>query len=203
MKNASSNIKRVYPIEQKEIVQKYIEEKAEVSVPIFMIGIKDNVDGEIKTSAMKIKHHIAIQVALNLLAGKSSELYNRLYQENLLQTEPSMDYEFSKNYGFAVIQSQSKDPKKVLEMLENEIVRINSEGVIKEDFERIKKMIYSEYIKSYNSIDVIGHTIVADYFKGINSFDYIEEFSSLNVEDVQDVFENFLKKEKMVLSVIK
>ncbi len=69
-----------------------------------------------------IKRHISIQILLSLLIGKSSKLYNKLYEENLLQSEPSMDYEFSKNYGFILIQGQSDNPQKVKkEMLITEI----------------------------------------------------------------------------------
>ena len=39
--------------------------------------------------------------------------------------------------------------------------------------------------------------------KGINSFEYIEEITSLDVDYVKQVLTNNFKKEKMVYSVIK
>lgn len=44
-----------------------------------MIGIKDNIENYSEI----VKRHIAIEILLNLLIGKSSKLYNQLYQEGL------------------------------------------------------------------------------------------------------------------------
>ena len=195
-----ADIKRIYPKEQKEIVQDYIEEQMEVSIPLFIIGIK--ADKECLSSKEMIKRHISIQTLLSILIGKSSKLYNQLYEENLLQSEPSMDYEFSKNYGYVLLQGQSDNPQKVKEMLITEIQKLKKEGIKEEDFNRIKKMIYAEYVKSFNSVDGISTGVLMNYFKGINSFDYIEEFSSFSLEDIQNVLEEVFVEEQMVLSVI-
>ena len=47
-------------------------------------------------------------------------------------------------------------------------------GVNEEDFERTKKMIYGEYVKEYDDVVNISRMFLSDYFKGINSFDYLE-----------------------------
>jgi len=195
-----SEIKRIYPEEQKEIVQDYIEEQMEVSIPLFIIGIKADV--ECISSKEMIKRHISIQTLLSLLIGKSSKLYNQLYEENLLQSEPSMDYEFSKNYGYILLQGQSDNPQKVKEMLVTEVQKLKNEGINEQDFKRIKKMIYAEYVKNFNSVDGIATGILMNYFKGINSFDYIEEFSSFTLEDAEKVLNEVFNEEKIVLSVI-
>ena len=44
---------------------------------------------------------------------------------------------------------------------------------------------------------------LADYFKGINSFDYIEEINSINVEYLNQVLKDVFKENKMVLSIVK
>ena len=46
-------------------------------------------------------------------------------------------------------------------------------GINKEDSERIKKMIYGGYVREFNDVTDISRMFLADYFKGINSFDYI------------------------------
>jgi len=197
---SQSEIKRIYPEEQEEIVKDYIEEQMEVSIPLFIIGIKDNP--KCLSSKEMVKRHISTQILLSLLIGKSSKLYNKLYDENLLQSEPSMDYEFSKNYGYVLIQSQSDNPQKVKEMLINDIQNLKSNGINEDDFTRIKKMIYSQYVKSFNSVDGISTGFIMNFFKGINSFEYIEEFSSLSIEDIQTVLNEIFNEEKMVLSVV-
>jgi predicted Zn-dependent peptidase len=73
----------------------------------------------------------------------------------------------------------------------------------KDDFERTKKMIYGDYIKEYNDVSNIARMFLGDFMKGINSFEYIEEITGLDIDYVKQVLTNNFKKEKMVYSVIK
>ena len=76
-------------------------------------------------------------------------------------------------------------------------------GINKDDSERIIKMIYGEYVKEYNDIVDISRMFLADYFKGINSFDYLEEISTINVEYLNQVLKDVFNEKNMVLSVVK
>ena len=73
----------------------------------------------------------------------------------------------------------------------------------KEDAERIKKMIYGGYIKEYDDVVDISRMFLADYFKGINSFDYLDEIEGINVEYLNQMLNNVFKEEKMVISIVK
>ena len=44
---------------------------------------------------------------------------------------------------------------------------------------------------------------LADYFKGINSFDYLEEISTINVEYLNQVLKDVFNEKNMILSVVK
>ena len=194
-----ATIKRIYPVEQKEVVTNYIEKDMKVSIPLFIIGVKDEVADE----GEKVKKHIAIELLLNLLTGKSSELYKKLYNENLLQEVPDSSYEFAKNYAYVLIQGTSSEPEKVLESLKKELERLKKEGINQEDYDRTKKMLYATYIKEYNSVEDISRAFLADFFKGINSFDYLEEYSTVTKEYVMQVLEDVFQEDRIILSVIK
>ena len=197
-KDNQGEIKRIYPEEKKEIPKQYIEAKMEISTPLFVIGLKDN---EINSKDI-IKKHIAMEIILSVLIGKSSKLYEKLYKEGLILAEPDSSYEFSRNYAYAVIQGQSKEPKKVLEYFKQEIEDLKKNGILKEDFDRTRKMIYGDYIKEYNSVSDIATMFLTDYLKGINSFDYLEEYSSVTLEYVEQVLKEVFKPEYIVLSVV-
>ena len=64
-------------------------------------------------------------------------------------------------------------------------------------------MIYGGYVKEYNDVQDIARMFLADYFKGINSFDYIEKIEGINVEYLNQVLNDVFKEEKMVLSIVK
>ena len=88
-------------------------------------------------------------------------------------------------------------------MFKEKVKKIIQNGINKDDSERIIKMIYGEYVKEYNDIVDISRMFLADYFKGINSFDYLEEISTINVEYLNQVLKDVFNEKNMVLSVVK
>lgn len=193
---ASGEIKRVYPEEPEEIVQERIEQKLEVSQPLYTIGIKD-------TGKCDVKKHIAMEILLNLLIGRSSNLYKELYNEGILYAQPSLEYEFTNIYAHALINGQSNAPEKIYQKFKEEVQKFKTDGINKNDFNRMKKMVYGGYVKEYNDVADIARMFLADYFKGINSFDYLEEIEGITVEYLEQILKDVFKEEKMVLSIVK
>ncbi len=197
---AVGEIKRIREEEPKQIVRKEIEKTMEVSMPLFVIGIKDL---NFEEQENVIKKHIAIEIILNMLIGKSSKVYKKLYEQGLIMSEPYLEYEFEKTYAHIAITGQSKEPKKVLEAIQNQIKEFKEQGLNEEHFNRIKSMIYGGYVKEYNNVASIARMFVSDYFKGINSFDYLEEFNTVTKEYAENVLKDVFKEENTVISIVK
>lgn len=198
-KKSEGEIKRIYPIEKEEIVQSTINQNMEVSMPLFTIGIKDKPADEKE----KVKKHIAIEILLNIILGRSSKLYKELYNEGIIFAQPSLEYEFTSDYAHILITGQTTNPEELFSRFKKEIEEKKLNGIDANDFDRIKKMIYGGYVKEYNDVAEIARMFLADSFKGINSFDYIEEIGSINTEYGQQVLENVFNESKMVLSTVK
>ena len=194
-----SEIKRIYKKAENGINKKYNEKKMEVSKPLVAIGIKDNnlQDENI------VKKHIAIEILLNLIIGKSSNLYKELYENGIIMDEPDKSYEFSKNYAHIIISSQVTDEKVFAEKIRHEIENLKQNGINAEDFERIKKKIYGIYVMEYNDIADISRMFLSDYLKGINSFDYLEEYNLVTKEYAEQILNDIFKEENMAQAVIK
>lgn len=198
-KENQGEIKRIYEVEEDSINRKIKETNMEVSVPIFMIGYKD----KLPNSEEIVKKHIAIEVILNMLIGKSSELYKELYNNGDLLAEPDLDYEFSKQYAHVLISGQSKNPQVIYERFKTEVEKFKRNGLNEEHFERIKRKIYGDYVTEYNSVGDIARMFLSDSFKGINSFDYIEKYNTVTREYVEQVLREVFDEKKMVLSVVR
>lgn len=196
---SNGEIKRIYEDEPKEIVKKKNEQNMEVSKPLYAIGIKD-VPAEQKE---KIKKHISIEILLNLLIGASSDLYKKLYDVGNCYSVPSIEYDFDKTYAHVLITGQSNNPEELYKMFKEQVYKFIDTGISKEDFERTRKMIYGEYVKEYNDITDIARMFLSDYFKGINSFDYLEEINTINVEYLNQVLKDVFNEKNMILSVVK
>ena len=196
-KPKQGKIKRITEQEKDGIVNKKTEVTMEVSMPLFVIGIKDKVDnGDI------IKKHIAIEILLNMLIGKSSKLYKELYEEELLFSEVYTEYEFTKTYAHIAFTGQSKNPQIIYERLEKEIKELKENGFEDEQFNRMKNMLYGAYIKEFNNVSDIARMFVTDYFKGINSFDYIKQYEEITKEYTYEILKQVFKEEKTVISIV-
>lgn len=197
-KDVQGSIKRIYEEEPEQIVEKEKTVKLEVQNPLFVIAFKDKVveTGEI------VKKHIAIQVLLNMIFGKSSKLYKKLYENGQIMVQPELDYEFSKQYAHILISGQAQNPQNVIKEFKEELENLKKCGLDKEYFERIKKKIYGEYISEYNDVGSIARMFLSDSFKGINSFDYLEEYNRVTDQYAKNILEEVFDENKMVVSIV-
>lgn len=199
-KPKQGEIKRIYQEEPKAIVKRKVVQTMEVSEPLFVIGIKDKVPNE---NENLVKKHVAIEILLNMIIGKSSNLYRRLYENGLLESEPSLGYEFTNNYAHIAITGQSSNPDKVLEEIEQEIDKLKQKDLDEEDFKRIKNMLYGNIVKEFNNVSDIVNMFVSDYFKGINSFEYLEIYKNLSKGYVHQILKEIFLKDETVISVVR
>ena len=198
-KENQGEIKRIYPQEENSINKPEKTAQMEVSLPMFMMGFKD-----IENSAEnRIQKHIAIEILLNMLIGKSSDLYKELYENGILLAQPELDYEWSHEYAHVLISGFSQKPELVKQKIDEEIEKMQKDGLNEENFNRIKRKIYGDYVIEYNSVANIGRMFLADSMKGLNSFDYIEDFETVTKEYAQNVLNEIFKKENEAISIIK
>ena len=198
-KKGNGEIKRIYPDEPDNVVKNKIEQKMDVSQPLFTIGIKDKNNEETE----RVKKHIAIEILLNMIIGKSSKLYKELYNNEMLFGVPSLDYEFSRGYAHILITGQSQQPEEIFKRFQEEVEKMKQNKIDSQEFNRIKKRIYGEYVKEYNDVSDIARMFLSDFFKGINSFSYLEEIVTINESYVEQILNEVFNNEKMIISIIK
>ncbi len=199
-KEEQGEIKRIYPEKEEKINKPYNEVEMEVSTPLFMLGYRD-VEGMGDKKEI-VRKHIAIEILLNMIIGKSSDTYKELYEAGDLLAQPDLDYEFSDEYSHILISGQSKNPQKIKENVEKCIENFKKNGLNDEHFNRIRKKVYGNYVVEYNSVGDIARMFLSDKMKGINSFDYIEEYNTVTKEYVEEILKNVFKTENMIMSVV-
>lgn len=191
-------IKRIYPVEKEEILKKEKQEEMEISIPAFVIGIKDKVE---ETDI--IKKELILNIILNCIFDENSELFKELYEEGLIITEPDLEYEYSDIYSHMMIFSSSKDPERVFEKFKENVRKLIKDGIPEKAFNRTKNKIYGRLVTSYNSSAQIARIFMRDYLNNIITFEYIEKWKKINLDEVNEMLKNKFKEDKMILSVIK
>ncbi|EGD50382.1 pitrilysin family protein [Thermoanaerobacter thermohydrosulfuricus] len=191
-------IERIYPKEPSSVYKKEVVQDMQVSIPLFNLGFKDT---DVGFGGKKLlKKNLEIQIGLEMALGRSSDLYERLYNEGLIDSTFSFDYGGEIDYGYSIIGGQSKDPFKVRDIILNAIN--NLQFLKEEDFERIKKKYIGKFLRTFNSVDSIAYSFINFYMKEINLLDYLDLLYSISFEDVRERFQNHLREENSVLSVV-
>lgn len=198
LENNKQTVTRIYEEEPDEIVKDRMEAEMNISMPLFMIGYKDTISVE-----NQIKKDLALEIIFNILIGDSTELYQTLYEEGLLQTEPTFIYENSNTYSHVLIEGQSQQYDEVIKRIEAGIEKLKQNGIQDEVFERTKKKLYGEFVKSYNDAGNIATSFVQNYFRDINPLDYFEEFNGLTKEYTMQILNSVFQKDKKVVSIVK
>lgn len=193
-------IKRIYPDEPKEVAARYKEINLSVAMPMFVIGFKDNDTGY--DGDRLLKKIIETEIIIKMIFSKSSPLYEKLYNDGLITPNFSAEFSPQKDYAYTAIEGESKDPKKVYEIITDYIEKLRAGGISQDDFERAKKAVWGDYIRSYNDVEDFSHSFLTDSFLNINYFNYYDVYKSVTFDDVCKRFAEHFDKEYSALSVV-
>lgn len=194
-------IERYMSKEPDEISNNLVEERLSVSTPLFNLGYKDFHVGIKGTELMK--KEIIIRLLLDIVFGKSSTLFEGLYDEGLVDHSFSADYISEVDYGHSILSGESTDPYLVKKFVDEHISHLKVNGLDKRDFERVQRKQIGEALSYFNSMEYTGNSFVSYYFKDINYFDYIQLLKDVTIEDINEYLMKHFDEERQVLSIIK
>ncbi|HHU69880.1 MAG TPA: insulinase family protein [Thermoanaerobacterales bacterium] len=192
-------ITRIYPQEQDEINKNLIEEKLSVAEPLFFMGFKDRNVGF--GGEKLFRKEITTRILLDMVLGRSSNLYKELYEDGLIDDRFQIDYDGRKNYGYCVLGGPTQDPytlhKRILEAIGK------TKNILNEDtFERIKKKMVGNYIRGLNSQEFISSVFVSYYFSDIDVFRYLDVLEKITFRDTLYRFEDLIDPNYHSCSII-
>ncbi len=193
-------IKKLYPTEPTEIASDYAEQNLSVAKPLFMTGFKDTDTGY--SGERLLKKNIEMEILLKMLFGKSSRLYKSLYEKGLINNSFSCEFTMQRDYAYSAIDGESSDPKAVYDAVIAEVEDTKKNGLCEDDFNRIKKVIWGNYIRSHNDVEDYAVTFMQLLFMDIDYFDFEKAYQAVTFEDVKKRFEDHFVKERSALSVI-
>lgn len=192
--------KNIFLTEPEEINKAFIEDRLAISTNLFKIGFKDNhFEGR---GLASIKEEAGMKILLEMIFGKSSQLYKTLYEKGLINNSFSFDYFIEPTHAFSVLGGTSPNPEVVKQMVVDEITRVKNSGLIYEDFYRIKRKKHGEFIKIFNSTDKIHEVFIPAYFKDTSIFNYLDIYEEITFENILDFLDQKFNMKNMALSKV-
>jgi predicted Zn-dependent peptidase len=194
------DIKRIYPKEPSTVNKSTYITHLDVNEPLFLMGFKDADVGY--DGPLLLKKEVTTGILLEAMLGRSSELYERLYEQGLIDDRFSFSYEGQKDYGFCTIGGETRDPDKLHKELKKSISNSIEKGINVKDFERVKKKYIGEFIQSFNSLEFIATSFVSYHHKNINIFDYMKVLQGITEEDITKRLKSFFDFSKHATSIV-
>ena len=194
----SKKIERKFQIEPETVVEDTIVRNLAVSMPIFAIGYKE----KITTPTRTLKETLESNILLDIIGGKTSQLYEEMLTDGLINT--TFDIEYFEGFGYSahIFNGESTEPEKVRERINKEIENMKKQGINKETFDRIKKKHYGGFIMNFNDIDSLANALIGGYFNGDGLYDQLEVLESITLDDINNRL-NAFNIENSSMSIIK
>lgn len=193
-------IKRIYPNEPETVCKSVVEQSLSVAMPLFMIGFKDTDNGY--SGDELLRKYIEVSIINKILFSKGGELFETLFAEGLINDSFSSDYTAQPDYAHVMVEGESADPKAVYDRIMEHIGKLMKDGLPRDEVERTKKVIWGDYIKSYNDVEEFSHAFLNLYMADAMYTNYEKVYGDVTYEDVCRRFEMLYSKDKTAISII-
>lgn len=175
---AAEIARRDYGAEPEQAAQPELVHKMAVSRPMFGLGFKDE-PGEDFYFQQRCG-----EIAVQCLCGASTQVYDALYQQGLIDRSFDPDYTVFRGGACALITGESGDPRAVRQALETELARLARQGVDEALFSRVKKAWYGRLVRWTEDPAQLCRMQVEACFDGGCVFDFADALHRMTVEDV-------------------
>ena len=200
----------VLPRERGEVIERCYGEKEddaaaekrtvtqmEVALPQFLVGFKCAADDK-----DLMRQSLIGEMACDVLLGDSSPLFQRLYDEGLINA--SFGGGFDQLPGVAVLCAggESEQPEKVSDAILSEAQRLVREGIDPAFFEQIRRASFGATLRALNSFENIAVSLADGYFRGFDALRFPEAYESIEKADVERFLRENLTESRRALSII-
>ena len=154
------SIERSFDDEPREIVESYAEYNLAMSMPVFSFGYKE----ECKDLTQNLRKMIEVNILLEILAGDTFGLYNKMFDNGLINTSFSKEYFTGFGYEAIMFDGESVNPQAVADEIKKAVAAHRADGIDDEQFENARRSLYGREIMEYNDIDSIANAVLSAYF---------------------------------------
>lgn len=171
-----------------------------ISRPILCIGCK--ITDNTEDCKERQKHEIALMILNELIFSHSGELYERLYTEKLISSWFSSSLTYTRDFSNITVSTETDRPEEVGKLILDYVEKVRRTGISDEDFERCRRVVYSEFIASFDSTEETAENLLDSVMNGVDLFDYAEFTNSITREYSESILQKYIREECIASIVI-
>ena len=193
-----TEIKRQFPNEPVAAAEKKQVLQMNVQTSKCLVGIKAN---QVEQSGSDmLRNELSLNIILDILFGKSSDHYQKLYSEGLIDDSFSYDYSQEKGFGFAMIGGDTPHPDKLAETLKGMLLTAKQgDNFTNESLERAKKKKIGGFLRAVNSPEYIANQFTRYAFNEMNLFDIVPTLESITMNEIKTAASEFISEDRFTV----
>ncbi|XEC97171.1 M16 family metallopeptidase [Paenibacillus tarimensis] len=171
-----------------------------VSLPKCLFGFKEKEPAS--NSEQLQERDIISKLMLETLLGQSSELYQALYDDNLISDSFGFEYNSGNGYAFSIIGGETRDPDELLRRIRSSIESAIKDGINESTFERTRRKRIGSYLRMLNSPEAIANEFTRHKFRGGDLFELLPLFEQATLEQVNNRMKEHFDWNQMAVSIV-
>lgn len=168
----------------------YRMKELSVQRPKTAVGIK-GID-EVPSGRAGLTYKLKLDLALYLLYSETSDCYQELYDQGILDDSFGYEFQLDRGFHFAIISGDTEHPqdlsKAIVDIAEHAAETLRQKQV---EFELAKKEMLGRYIQSLNSLESIANRYEGNLFDSATVFDAVALLEEITLNDVVQVADAF------------
>lgn len=168
-----------------------------VNKPIYHIGFRDNLNENI------LDRLCLSNIIMNLLFAPSSELYETLYTESLIDDSFSFEVLQGQDYGCTIIKGEGSGYNKIIDSIMSEIKKFINNGIEKETLERIIKKIKTQMLFNSENISSLVSFTADCFCKNTEVLDIYNNYDKIDIDKILNTLKEQYTYDNIVLALVK
>lgn len=187
------------PPEDRTCPRRETVREMDVAMPTFQLGFKCAPPGP---GAENFRQQIVGDLAAEALMGESSALYQRLYEQGLIDGSFGAGYESFPGAAVFSCGGDSDRPEAVRDAVLEEAQRLCRTGIDGELFRRLKKSELGRRIRDLDSFDSLCYRLCAGYFTGAPYLDFPAAYAAVTKEEVEEFLRRVVTTDAMAMATV-
>ena len=184
--------------EPDRVKEKLARRTMAVSMPLMALGVK----GTPAKKGEGLRQRLVAELTCDALFSPSAPLYNRLYEQGLLNSSFGSFYSSGPGYALLMAEGESRDPERVRDEVLREAARLGEEGIDQALWDRLKKAAYGTMVRHLNSMEDTCIELAEAHFNGEDYLSFPQAFQSIERADGEALLREWCTEERTALSII-
>lgn len=177
------DIKRIYPDEPDQVDQEFVEARLPISRPRYYLGLKSKPQGE---GGELLKQQLSTNLAWRLLSGRSSALYEELYEKDIIDDTFGASFTCSRQYAYSIVGGETDNPEDFDKQIRQAINGMKQQSMSDLELKRLKRQAYGAHLRSFNSLDYLANGFISHYFNGTTLLGFTDVLEGITRNDIDE-----------------